>query len=217
MRPTDSHLGFLLTFGALPLLACSAGSDDDGAASSPTSLGTNSASNSADDSATGGDDGTGTATDPSAGTDPTQGTATDPTQGTATDPTGADDDTATSSQTTATDEGTGELPEACMGIPITPGCQAQSDKLAECYPRYARYYQDYAIYCACNVSYYLDMYGGPGCGQAQDDLYACIGGLSCEQLMGEDPYCIEESMAIDEICDFGSTSSGGIDDSADGG
>ena len=191
MRPTDSSsgLGFLLSLGALPLLACAEGSgDDDGAAT--TSPGTQSASSSAGDTSTGGDGGTGTADD---------------------------EDTGTSSPTTAADDSTGELPEACMGIAITPGCQAQADKFAECFPEYAQYYQDYAIYCACNVTYYLEMYGGPGCGQAQDEMYACIGTLTCEQLNGEDPYCVEESMAIDEICDFGSTSSGGIDDSADGG
>jgi hypothetical protein len=224
MRPTDSTYGlrFLLSFGALPLLACAEGNDDDGAASSPTSVGTNPTSDSASDAS---DDGTGTATDPTAGTatDPTAGTATDPTAGTATDPTADDGETDPTTPTTdptdptTADSGTGgELPPACIDIPITPGCQAQSDKFAECYPRYARYYADYAIYCACNVSYYALEFGA-GCGPAQDDLYACIGALTCEQLGGDDPYCEAESAAIDEACDFGSTSSGGIDDSADGG
>ena len=210
MRPTDSSYGlrFLLSFGALPLLACAEGNDDDDAATSPTSVGTNPTSNSASDT---GDDGTGT------------GTATDPTAGTATDPT-ADDDGETDATTpttdptdpTTADSGTGgDLPPACIDIPIPPGCQAQADKFSECYPRYARYYADYAIYCACNVSYYALEFGA-GCGPAQDDFYACIGALSCEQLEGKG-YCEAESAAIDAACDTGSTSSGGIDDSADGG
>jgi hypothetical protein len=193
MRPTDSTYGlrFLLSLGALPLLACPEGNDDDGAASSSTSVGTNPTSGT----------GTGTATDPTA--DDGETGATTPTTD-ATDPTAADSDTGD------------DLPPACIDIPITPGCQAQSDKFSECYPRYAGYYADYAIYCACNVSYYALEFGA-GCGPARDELYACIGTLTCEQLAGEDPYCEAEAAAIDEACDTGSTSSGGVDDSADGG
>jgi hypothetical protein len=198
MRPTDSsHLRFLLSFGALPLLACGEGNDDDdGAASSPTTEGTNPTSGTGDDGT-----GSGTATDPTADDDGETGATTPTTD--PTDPTAADSDTGD------------DLPAACIDIPIPPGCQAQSDKFAECYPRYADYYADYAIYCACNVSYYALEFG-PGCGPAQDDLYACIGALSCEQLEGKG-YCEAESAAIDAACDTGSTSSGGIDDSADGG
>lgn len=189
MRATDSSfgLGFLLSFGALPLFACDDGSDDDGASSTP---GTNT------------DDGTGT--DPSAGTDPTQGTASDPSAGT--DPSADDGDTGV--DPSADDGDTGdELPAACQDIPITPGCQAQVDKLSECFPAYAEYYAEYAIGCSCNVTYYAEMNGGAACSQAFEDFYACIGTLGCEALDGGDPVCVTQSMAIDMACDAGDEAS----------
>ena len=198
MRSIDSHfgLGFLLSLGALPIAGCPADDDEDtNSSGSPT---TNNTAN------------TVSATDDSGGSNPMSATETS-----------ASDDTAGTNQTdsadtgidvhrtdtdpTGLDSGTGGLPDACMDIAIPPGCTAYKNKLIECYPRYAKYYETYDLYCACNVSYYSPMYGA-GCGQAQEDYYACLGALSCEMLMSKEPQCEAESMAIDTECFGGETS-----------
>jgi hypothetical protein len=219
MRSFDSELGlgFLLSLGALPIAGC-AGEDngDDTGASSPTSLGTNPTTSDTD--ATASDDTAGTsATDPTTDGDPTS--ATNPTATDPTDPTAEGSDTGMTTLTTDPTADTGadtgvELPPGCVDLPIPAGCQQYADKLGECYPRYARYYQGYLPYCACNVSYYAAMYGA-NCGPAYEDFYACVGALACEVIMGDQPYCEAESMAIDTECEFGDTSGTGAN--SDGG
>ena len=215
MRSFDSQfgLGFLLSFGALPIAGCPGEDDDDTGATSPTSLATATVTATATETDATASDGT-AGTDPTASSDPTAGT--DPTlttTPTTDDPSETDADTGITSVTshgTETGADTGELPPACDGLAIPPGCQAYADKLTECYPRYARYYQEGLSYCACQVSYYLEMYG-VGCGAAYDDFYACIGSQSCEVIMGEMPYCETESMALDTACDFGDTTGANTD------
>jgi hypothetical protein len=221
MRSLDSHfgLGFLLSLGALPIAGCADSDDNDTGASSPTSLATapTATASDTDDTASDGTAGTNSAgtdpttDDPTAGTvpttdDPTATDATDTGVGPTTDPTGVD---------TGADTGV-DLPPACVDIPIPAGCQAFADTLSECYPRYARYYEQYAVYCACNVTYYSMDYGA-GCGPAFEDYYACLGAQSCEVLMGDQPYCEAEGMALDTACDFGDTTGGGSGDGGDGG
>jgi hypothetical protein len=200
MRSLDSQfgLGFLLSLGALPIAGCPADEEDDTNASNSASV-TNNTANTV--SATG-DTGAG---DPTSATDASVSDGT-----TGTDPSGTDTggtSITTDTDPTGLDSGSGGLPDACMDIPIPPGCTAYKNKLIECYPRYAKYYETYDIYCACNVSYFYPMYG-EGCGQAQEDYYACLGALSCEMLMSKEPLCVAEVAAIDTAC-FGGGTTGG--------
>jgi hypothetical protein len=205
MRSIDSQfgLGFLLSLGALPIAGCPADDENDTNATTPSTVTNQTVGSTNTDTASDGTGGnptsnTNATSDDTAGTNQTAGTdetgvATD------TDPTGLD-----------TGTGTGGLPEVCANAPIPPACTAAKDKYIECYPRYARYYETFEEYCACNIAYYAPMYGA-GCGAAQEDYYACIGALSCEVLMGKVPYCEAEQMALETAC-FGGGTGTGTDD-----
>ncbi len=82
------------------------------------------------------------------------------------------------------------LPEPGMA------CKAYAAKFVECMP--GEDPTKVGGYCQSGLNYSVYLYG-PTCGTATEELYACLGGLSCgDLLMGIG--CDAESMAADAAC-----------------
>ena len=150
--------------------------------------------NSTDPGSTGATDGTGTGTgttgttgDPPTGTG--SGSATDSGTGTTGEPTTGG--TSTTDATTSSTSTTG-------GIDIPPVCQSYGAKYAECYmdPEGAMLA---AQSCAYGIQEFAMPYG-PDCVKANEDFYACLSALSCEEFTGPGPWCEAEATKIQLDC-----------------
>lgn len=94
-----------------------------------------------------------------------------------------------SEESSTTDSGSPSLEEAC---------QAYCDVLTLCFPDEPPP-PDCVGFCVEEGT----EVPSAGCGEAIVDFYSCLGDLSCEQIQGERPVCVEEELALDEICSEG--------------
>lgn len=72
------------------------------------------------------------------------------------------------------------------GAPVGSPCMAYAANIANCFGGDAMLYE---YYCYADLDFYA-AYGGPACASAWEELYACIGGVSCMELsagLGCDP------------------------------
>ncbi len=78
--------------------------------------------------------------------------------------------------------------------------------------------------CTAELMYEIAVYG-PACGAALSDLYVCLGGLSCEQLLADQAgeECLDAYIRLNDACTVPATpdppsgTTGGDDDGTSGG
>ena len=102
-------------------------------------------------------------------------------------------------QSSSSSEGTGSSSGGETGVipGLEEGCQAYCDSLTECFP------EDPPPADCADLCVEEGGELGLECGEAAAALYACLGDLTCEQVLGEDPQCVEEGLAVDDACDDG--------------
>ena len=143
-----------------------------------------------DPGSTGATDGTGTGTTGTTGDPPTgtgSGSATDSGTGTTGEPTTS----GTSTSTSTTDTTTG-------GVDIPPVCQSYGAKYAECYMN-----PEGAMLAAQSCAYGIQEFAmpyGPDCVKANEDFYACLSALSCEEFKSPGQWCEAEATKIQLDC-----------------
>jgi hypothetical protein len=186
------HLSFLLTFPSLAI-ACAVGDEPTSTSVPPVVDPTN------DDDT---DDEEDTASPPSDTGDP--GVTSD-----GADAPGTTDDAG--SGTTTDDpyaETTGGVPVVCDGMraPMIDGmvgmiCTQYVAHRNVCYSRNLSpeciYF--YELYCQYWLEYSSAMYGND-CASATEEFYACLSQLPCEVATDEEPDCLLEEMALDQVC-----------------
>lgn len=130
------------------------------------------------------------------------GTGNGSTGGDATEDPGTTSATSSGPETGDSGSSSGGSEESSTTDPGSPGleeaCQAYCDVLTMCFPDEPPP-PDCVGLCVEEGS----EVGTAECGEAIVDFYSCLGGLSCEQLQGERPVCVEEELALDEVCSDG--------------